>query len=349
MARIETSKEFGETIKTIRIQNKITAKSLAEHINKSPAYISKLEKGDILTIDEENLKKILHFISGHENSIDDIIEKIYATLSFKYSPEEIEDMLWFENFDTTKRKIPIPGDLIDEINRRLEENKVGKEYLLSRINANEALAEDEIGDTSKPYNTWWASKPGTGFARSIKLLFDTNKFYDILNKKIDVSPYIYLYSIAYYLEKIEMYGETIHISIEQNQDLLSKATELLNKHQFYSLTIKSKLLSDAKSKEEQMELLNSFDRENIELVTNILNHFRFISDIDIKDTNTKFSLFYDNLNWDLGFMMKLISLDYYSLQDLSFNKRKEFLEKLTSLLSEYRSLPEDKKTLEVYD
>ena len=40
MAKFDVTPELATTIKTVRIQNHITSKSVAEHIGKSQAYMS---------------------------------------------------------------------------------------------------------------------------------------------------------------------------------------------------------------------------------------------------------------------------------------------------------------------
>ena len=47
MPRAIVTPELTETLRGIRLQNKIQAKNLAAHIGKSPAFISKLESGNI--------------------------------------------------------------------------------------------------------------------------------------------------------------------------------------------------------------------------------------------------------------------------------------------------------------
>ena len=47
MPRAIVTPELAETLRGIRLQNKIQAKNLAAHIGKSPAFISKLESGNI--------------------------------------------------------------------------------------------------------------------------------------------------------------------------------------------------------------------------------------------------------------------------------------------------------------
>ena len=147
MPRAIVTPELAETLRGIRLQNKIQAKSLAAYIGKSPAFISKLESGNIQTIDTKELYSILQFISG-ENSSTELAEQIYASLRFKYSSKEIEEQLWFTNYDTVECLLPIPEALIDDMVTRLGTLGVSRSYLNTRINANEALSPEDINDDS---------------------------------------------------------------------------------------------------------------------------------------------------------------------------------------------------------
>ena len=90
MPRAIVTPSLVETLRSIRLQNKIQAKQLALHIGKSPAYVSKLENGSIQTIDTEELNSILQFISGQEAPVE-LAEQIYKSLKLKYTAKEIEE------------------------------------------------------------------------------------------------------------------------------------------------------------------------------------------------------------------------------------------------------------------
>ena len=80
MAKVYVTQELAETIKSIRLQNKILSKDLANIIDKSPSYVTKLEKGEIQTIDIDELNKIFNYIIGDDTSFDETIQKIYSVL-----------------------------------------------------------------------------------------------------------------------------------------------------------------------------------------------------------------------------------------------------------------------------
>jgi len=348
MARIYVTPELGEAIKSIRMQNKITGTSVAEHINKSSTFITRLESATIETIDEKDLWKIFDFISQDNKDHNETIEKIYETLKIKYSPEEIRKQVWFENFDTVIRQIPIPEKLIDEINERIREAGIEPMYLLRRINSNESLTEEERND-NHPYNKWWAKDDAPTNATSIKIKLEESDFINILSKKKDTAPYIYLLSISYYLIKIERFGELVELeSDEDNSAIMNAAHNLLCKHKFFSLIIREQLLSSVKSQEEYDELLSEFEIENINVIKNIVTALRFYSDKNIRFANEQLHRIEANLDWDMGFVLKLASLNFESLSKVSYACKQELIKKIINLIDEISEMPDSEKTIDTY-
>ena len=58
--------------------------------------------------------------------------------------------------------------------------------------------------------------------------------------------------------------------------------------------------------------------------------------------------FSKNLNWNLGFTFKILSLPFYELGDKHYTIKKEFVNEVESLLQKYISFPEEKNTIEKY-
>ena len=348
MARVIVTQELADTLRTIRLQNKVQAKSLAAHLSKSPAYISKLESGNIQTIENSELYEILRFILNDAENQDDIAEQIYASLKFKYTKKEIEEQVWFTNFDTVERSIPIPESLVDELKSRMKKNGVSTQQLISRINANEALDVEELCDDSIPYNRWYHQKRIGGSAQSIKIRMSENQLRSILNKEVDVSAYVFVFCIALYIIKIENFGERVYISDDENNEIMAQATDLLNTHKFLSISTKDQLLSERHTQDKVEDILSTFDIENIEIVNEIISGFRFASECNIKKTNSELRSFSNNMKWDLGFMMRLVSLDFKSLEKMNISNRRKLITDIEKLIETYSQLPDEKNKIETY-
>ena len=348
MSRAIVTIELAETLRNIRLHNKIQAKTLAQHLGKSPAYISKLERGNIQTIDNRELYSILEFIGSSGDDSPELAEQIYASLKFKYSTKEIEEQLWFLNYDTVERQIPIPESLVDEINRHIESANISHQFLITRINANEALSPEELDDDNIPYNQWYHQSDMGANAQKIKINLSESQMDRILEKKLDVSPYVFVFCILFYVLKIEQYDDKVVLSDDENTDLMKKTTNILTEHKFFSIAEKNALIAEKQSKEEVLELLSSFDKSNIEIVNDIVSRFGFASEYNIKTTNEQLKKLNQNMNWDLGFMLRIMSLDFTLLKKSSVSNKKNLIAAIEQLLTEYSEIPDSQNRIESY-
>ena len=348
MARVLVTQELADTLRSIRQQNKISAKSLSNHIQKSAAYISKLENGHIQTIDKDELYAILQFILQNEIDPNEAAEKIYASLKYKYSQKEIEEQLWFTNYDTVERMIPIPPSLIDEFNQQIEQYHISYQQLFERINANESLTPQELTDNTIVPNQWFESTRDGLNSQSIKIKLSDTQLKAILNKTQNSSPYVFILCIAYYLLKISQYGTRTVLDSAENKELMGRATNWLNAHRFYSISEKNKLITEHKDTEQIASLLSTFDRENISTINDIIGGFSAISEFDIQRANKQLNSLRENMHWDLGFMMRIMSIEFRVLKQTSVSNRKKLIIEIEELLEKYRSLSDEDNRIETY-
>lgn len=347
MPRVIVTPELTETLRNIRLQNKVQAKKLAEYLRKSPAYISKLENGGIRTIDTKELYNILQFTFRGNNSME-VAEKIYKSLKIKYSPKEIEEQLWFTNYDTVDRLLPIPEALIQELNYRIKKLGISRQYLNERINANEALTSEEINDNSIPFNQWFHQKHISDNTQSIKIKLPEKQMSMILDRQVDVASYVFVFCILFYILKIESYGETVNLSDDENSLLMKQTTSILNSYKFYSILEKNTLIAQKQTKDEIHELLNTFDNANIEIINDILACLHVASEHNIKSTNEQLEQFKINMHWDLGFMLRLIGMEFSLLQKTSVSNKKNLLNEIENLIRRYSAIPEEQNIIEEY-
>ena len=354
MAKYEVTPELGYTIKSARTQKNITAKSVAEHIKKSQSYMSRLEKAEIKTIDEEVLSSILMFIYRKEESdeptLETILDSIYSTLELQYDDSEIEQQLWFYNYDTVVRRIPIPQALVDSFSEEMDKLGLTTAELCRRINANEGILPDIVNSDDYPFNKWQARVVNHKIALCfIKMKINEQDIISILSREVDKTNYVIAQAISYYILKIMLYGSRVVLTENENRDLTQRAKDYLNKYGFYSISEKNRLSKLAKNQDERDRLLSSFDRENQELVTKIVAGIKVFSDLDIQNSNRILSAVIRNMDWDLGFLMSLAGLRFHELEGLSHNKKTELLSKINRLIKEYKELPDQQKRIDFYD
>lgn len=344
MPKIQITEELATTIRKIRTDNKIKANDVAKYIKKSPAYITKLEKAELKSIDEDTLMDLFAYITfGTQSHNDlDLLNNIYQKLRVFYTPKELEEQVWFYNFESMRCKLPVPAELVDEFNAKIEALNISRDYLLSRINSNESISENVTKLCSATPNQWILIDSALEEKQlAILIDFPEETFNNILDKEKDSCSYTFIFCIAYYLFKIQEYGETIKISDEDHMILYKNATTFLNKYHFYTPSTRDALMAKAKSIDEAEQYFTTYDSESKRLISSILGAFTFISDVNIKKANAQLGAFENNLRWDIGFIMTLISLDFASLNDLSYSKKKELLDLIKNKIQEYKSIPKE--------
>ncbi|WP_405375329.1 helix-turn-helix domain-containing protein [Pseudobutyrivibrio sp.] len=352
MAKYDVTPELAEMIKNVRIQNHVSAKSVAEYIGKSQSYISKLEKGGIKSIQEVELSRILQYIYKDKEDfqvfLNNTLGKILDTLELRYSDKEIDEQLWFYNYDTVLRYIPIPGEMINDINSRMEHIHISCNEICERINSNEDISPEVMNTDSYPFNEWQAFIVNHQVKfQFIKMRIRYSEMEKILNKECVSCNYVTLLSLVYYLLKIE--NNLYQIEETEKTKIMNEAHAYLNSFRFYSLTEKNKLSQQAKTQSELDSLISSFDRENTSLLNEIILSFRVFSDIDIAKTNKYLETLVKNLKWDNSFTMAFIGLPFYDINTMGYTAKKHMLSEIQKIIEKYRNLPDAQKQLEVYE
>lgn len=351
MAKFEVTPELASILKSTRVQHGVSAKSVATLIGKSQSYLSKLEKGDIKKIDEEELTAILKYIFREDQeSLDGILEKIYESIDIQFTDEEIKNQLWWDNYDTVLRLIPVPEDLIDDIIKRISSLGISIAYLCKRINANEGIFPTITNEDHYPFNQWQALiKNHTIAFYFIKMSVSEQRIVRLLNKEDNSANYVTILSIAYYLRKIELYGEKTLISEDDSHSLSIYARDYLNKYKFFSIQEKTKLRKEAKTDSDRDQLVSSFDLKNRDLINHIIISCKLFSELDIRRSNEALERIVKNLDWDVSFMMAIWSMRYDTLGDLSYSHKMKLLSDIKEVLNKYIDIPKEQRALNQYD
>lgn len=354
MAKYNVTEELASTLKSIRIQNGLSSKSVAEHIGKSQSYMSKLEKGDIKTIDESELTSIFHYLYGYDKEyqefFDNYLSKIFNSLELKYTKKEIENQLWLENYDTVKRLIPIPEDMIDDITQRMDAINLTVNDLCGKINSNETIRPMVENLEQYPANEWQANVVNKQIKFTfIRMNVDIAEIKDILYKKKFKANYIIMLSIVYHLKRAEALIVKNVISDSEDHDIMTKSKEYLKSYKFYSLADKMQFQLQSQTIDEYENLISSFDKENIDLLREITSVFMIFSELDVDRTNKILSSFVENLDWDKNFILKLISMNFSEIGKASYTVKRNLISEIDEIIEKYKNLSESEKNIDVYD
>lgn len=348
MAKIPLTIEVSEAIRELRLQNKIASKEIAGALGRSPSYVSKIENGSIKTISEEELDLILKEIFPGSKSAQERIEKLVDFQIKKYGLASSEDKAWFYNLDTVYRLIPIPAGLLTEIKGLLAETELSVEQLVTRINRNEDISDAERNDPALPYNVWVESNDANA-KLIIRMKLSVDDIVGILDGSVEVCNFVTMQAIVHYLFKAKLFPGKTDFEINDLIAVQKSWQELLDKHKFYTLSHKEKLLSQAHSKHQAKSILNEFDLENQEVISLLLKFIKMASDMDVYTTNKSLKQFIRNMDWDYQFMLRVIGFDYSAIGECSFSNRLQMLREIREIISKYINMPEEQKVLDTYD
>lgn len=349
MSKIIITNELASTIKAIRIENNISALHLARSIGKSSSYITKLEKGDIQSISEADLLQILNNILGNKENTDAIIESVFRTLSYKYTTDEIDKLLWFYNFDTVIRTIPVPEEFCADVSVFMENNSISIETLTDRINSNEFITGlTEVERKKYPFNQWFERKLNNITETFILMNVNIHEIEGILDGSITESNYVTMLAIVLYVYKIAQFKEPIPLDEVTQNELKQQAKDYLASIRVLPLIEKQRRIESAKSKAENDLGLSSHDVENISLVNNITQKLRLYSDINIKSANSQLIELLKNFNWDASFTMRLMALDFSSLSPCSYRIKRLMLSEIEQIIQKYAACTPAERTIEDY-
>ena len=347
MSKLPLTIEMADTIRELRLQNKIASKDITLALGRSPSYISKIESGYIKSISEEEFDIILSMILPECTSAQERLDKLIEYQVKRYGFDSREDWAWFQNLDTVYRLIPIPTELVSEINSMLKEDAITLDCLVERINGNEELCEEDRNNENLPYNEWF-ERSDSDSRMSIKMFLKREDVENILNGEIKACNYVTMQAIVHYLFKIKMYPENHSFTTAELKLIQREWLPLLDKHKFFTLSRKEMLLSQTNSKNQAKSILNEFDVENQEILNRLLKFIKMATDMDILSTNKALKQFVSNLDWDYNFMLRVIGFNFASIEGCSFSNKLQMLKEIRDIVTKYQEMPKEQKIAETY-
>ncbi len=341
--KFEVTPELATLLKTLRNRNGITSRNVAAKIGRSPSYLSKLEHGDIRSIQKDELTKILSYITEGEDFYEDKLPNILKVLSTMVSPEGLFQQTWFLQYDMADRPITVPASLQEELQGLLGTDRTTDD--LTKI----ANANRDIEDTPAiPDNeVVFLGGKHTHLLR-VRFHFQPGEIARILYEPGIKSKYIYVNGIAYLLIKLRRFGDIGRMDPKDAASVLDDTEALLERHQFYSLTQFGRFLSSAEFQNAQLDQLRQFRAVKSKKTGRVSDVFEKVADYDQNGASHALETLQKNLDWDPAFTMKLLSLPFYDLGRMSYSRKKELLEKIEALLQETQDLPEMAKLMEQY-
>ena len=351
MPKIEMTLRIGIMLKELRVRYGVKSKEVAKYLDKSPAYISKLEKGGIKTIKREELNSIIDFISNGDFSYEEFLEE----LSLSVSNDEMGKMTantWFFNFDTIERQIPISKEFINYISNKMHTLSIDPLTLIEYINKNEDLEEaflekQELIKSDVNFNTWYSYKEYNYELEKYKffiyLKYSVKELEDLLSYEKETCSHTFVFALVYHLLKIE-YSEDKNIELEK---LKREATDILKIYHIYTLSERNRLLIEEENIEKLNSILNKFDVDNQRIVSEIIGFISYLSDSDVKYTNEKLEVIKNNLKQNPSFTLNYMAVPLKQLFTSSKELRGEFIKDIENLVEKY-SQEQKENPIETY-
>lgn len=334
MPKFIVTKNMGSALKNLRQLRKIKAIDIAHSINKTGAFISKLEKGELNSIDEEDFYTIIDTLSKNDTEREEAAKLLFKDASMEYSEDEAANKEWKYTLDTVIRRIPIPAKYVEIVNNEITLLNIDCQELSKYISSNFDLYNDKDFSSeqldSAPVNKWVFNN-GHSF---IKLEISTEIIENIINKKVDIANYVTLKSILISIFRLNKLSKN---------DAYDKAEKILNDLQIFTIEeiIDNMIAFDKMieiehiSNQQKNDLLSPSDREHYKLLSEITEQIRAFSRIDIKYANQKLEAFVNNLDEDIILTMGYIGVDLSKLKNVDFQIKKDFVKAVSELVNEY--------------
>lgn len=345
MPRFTVTKELGLALKNLRAQKNVKAIDIAKSIHKTSAYISKLEKGILNTIEEKDLLNIIYHLSKDSDEFNENIQNLLSDTNVSLTEKESASEEWKLNLDLFYRHLSVPQSYQDVVKEELNTLNISISELAEYINANNDLYSDEsfshdlLNNAQK--NHWYFNN-GNSF---VVVHVEEEQLQDIIySDEKPISNYSILFCILVSLFRIEKIP---------HDEAYDKAKKLLNDLQIHTLQEKSRIMQAYDAERETKDLLEqrnntSLPAEDCELLTLLhdityeLRSFAELQGIDY--TNKKLSTLSKNLTLDPITFMGYIGIDLSQLKDCDFEIKKEFVSAVNDLVKEYSARkPKPKK------
>lgn len=345
-SRLHIDEEFGLQLKDFRNQYQVKAKDVAAYMEKSAAYISKLEKGEIRQIDKDEFVKMVNYISSSENGYQLFCERIIGTMN----PDALERSTIANNFDWIDRILPVPEEYSIYIKKKIIEDNISFEELADYINKNDDLdnkflQEHKIDLVSAEKNIWmpyYEADSKTMRRNYIVAKISAKEIEDIVERKENKTTYLYLYIILYHIYKLRELKKHLILEESTRTNIKRKTNNKLNELKIYTLSDKAMAISQANNETELKTVLNSFDLKNQELMNELIRGIYYLSEQDVEYTNSKLEGVIANLRNDPSFSLAYMALPLDKIFALQPKVKRDFLDRVNELIEKSTSVVKDK-------
>lgn len=337
MPYMKNDEKLANALKQFRTSHDIKAKDVADKLEKTPAYISKLESNDLVKVDFELISKYIKIISNDTTEINNFFGGLID--SYDRNSDDIELNIKIRNLDEVVRQLSLTGNvknMLVYINKEMQENNISVDKIVREINSNSDITPEIIkkADIQK-YNMWQLINNDSYIIFNVK----EEEIRNILEcQENTFCNYVTLEVIAYSLFKLSGIAK---------DEAREKAREMLKQYRIFTLKEKDEIRKKRKSYEKLEDLFAETDVENVKLINQLIQKFVNLSNLDIAYANKVLSAILKNMDADISLAVAIMKYDISELQTKSTKQKSEFLKEFSSLINKYK-MQEDEKQIVYY-
>ena len=341
MPYIKNDEKLANALKQFRTSHDIKAKDVADKLDKTPVYISKLENNDLAKVDLSVLIQYISFIADdNPQEIDKFFNTYLKAYDIELTKEDKEEEIKRQNFDEVIRKLTLTDNIkqfLISINMVMQEKNITVEQIVTEINNNSDIMPELIKKADLQKYNMWQLIDGEPY-----IIFQEKEenIKNIIECKENMfCNYVTLEVIAYSLFKLCGFPKT---------EAREKAYEKLQEYKIYTLAEKNIIRQQRKSYEKLEDLFAETDAENVKLINKLMQKFVNLSNLDISYANKVLSAILKNMDTDLSLTVAVMKRDLTELTTKSNNQKSEFLKEFSELINKYK-MQEDEKQLTFFD
>ncbi len=338
--KFDVTPELASLLKTMRARNRVSSKDVAEHIGKSPSYLSKLEGGSVQTIERDQLRRMLTFIAGSDDFygvvLPDVANLLFASVGGRYVSQA-----WFLQFDFIERPVVVSAEMSQDMRNNFEALGVDVAQITDYINAN----VDSEASESFPANQAISMEFDGSYRFIMRIEFEISDVEQVLSGHEVKVPYLVAYNVAHKMFRMQRHpGVMTKLPPDDAIALLSATADYMDRWNIHSLGGFAHYLASGEFASYQLPLVSSQGG----VVDRVAAQLSDLVERDSLNAISELNTFLDTLDWDPAFACKVLGLPFAALGAMSFANKKQLIEELYGVVNRYASMDELERKMESY-
>ena len=339
--KFQVTPELAKTLKVVRVQRGISSKEVADHLGKSPSYVSKLEGGDVKYIGAEALTGLLCFLAGSEDFYGEVLPAVASALEGVVGSKVTDDQLWFIHYDVAVRPVEVPAGMTAELAAAYDELGVTPAAIAAHLNAN----IDSGMPDSFPANELLTLDSDGKQRLLARVEVTEDEVRGVVYETGHVTTYFFLYNVVHTMHRMRLYpGAAEKLPSDDAARLLRLTADYLGRWGVHSLMGFSHFISSEAFVARQAPMVGTEGG----VIDELAGQLREVMAHDSLRTASQLGQFRETLAWDPAFALKLVGIPFSALGTLSHTNKQRLLEDVEALVERYDQLDEFAKRAEEY-